>query len=80
MTDPRQIEASARIGAAVVELHTGLYSELLADGHASLAERELASLQAGAAPRASGQPPGMRAPPSWFDRFSRKVTGVGRPE
>jgi pyridoxine 5-phosphate synthase len=44
----RQIEASARIGAAVVELHTGLYSELLADGHAALAERELASLQAGA--------------------------------
>ncbi|MDP3197565.1 pyridoxine 5'-phosphate synthase [Tabrizicola sp.] len=46
--DPRQIEASARIGAAVVELHTGLYSELLADGHGSLAERELLSLQAGA--------------------------------
>ena len=46
--DPRQIEASARIGAAVVELHTGLYSDLLADGHAALAERELASLQAGA--------------------------------
>ena len=46
--DPRQIEASARIGAAVVELHTGLYSELLADGHTALAERELAALQAGA--------------------------------
>ena len=46
--DPRQIEASARIGAAVVELHTGLYSELLADGHAGLAERELAELQRGA--------------------------------
>jgi pyridoxine 5-phosphate synthase len=46
--DPRQIEASARIGAAVVELHTGLYSDLLADGHTALAERELASLQAGA--------------------------------
>ncbi len=46
--DPRQIEASARIGAAVVELHTGLYSDLLADGHSALAERELASLQAGA--------------------------------
>ncbi|HEY6917746.1 MAG TPA: pyridoxine 5'-phosphate synthase [Tabrizicola sp.] len=46
--DPRQIEASARIGAAVVELHTGLYSELLADGHAALAERELTALQAGA--------------------------------
>lgn len=46
--DPRQIEASARIGAAVVELHTGLYSELLADGHTGLAERELAELQRGA--------------------------------
>ncbi len=46
--DARQIEASARIGAAVVELHTGLYSELLADGHAALAERELAALQRGA--------------------------------
>ena len=46
--DPRQIEASARIGAAVVELHTGLYSELLADGHSQLADRELAALRTGA--------------------------------
>jgi pyridoxine 5-phosphate synthase len=46
--DPRQIEASARIGAAVVELHTGLYSELLSDGHEALADRELQSLRAGA--------------------------------
>lgn len=46
--DPRQIEASFRIGAAVVELHTGLYSELLADGHADLADRELAALRKGA--------------------------------
>jgi pyridoxine 5-phosphate synthase len=46
--DARQIEASARIGAAVVELHTGLYSELLADGHAELAARELSALQDGA--------------------------------
>jgi pyridoxine 5-phosphate synthase len=46
--DPRQIEASARIGAAVVELHTGHYSELLADGHADLAERELSALRRGA--------------------------------
>ncbi len=45
---PRQIEASARIGAAVVELHTGLYSELLAEGHTALADRELAALQTGA--------------------------------
>ncbi len=46
--DPRQIEASARIGAAVVELHTGLYSDLLAEGHAELAERELEALRKGA--------------------------------
>jgi pyridoxine 5-phosphate synthase len=46
--DPRQIEASARIGAAVVELHTGLYSDLLADGNLDLADRELAALRRGA--------------------------------
>jgi len=46
--DPRQIEASARIGAAVVELHTGLYSELLADGHTEAAEVELQALRRGA--------------------------------
>ena len=46
--DPRQIEASFRIGAAVVELHTGLYSDLLADGHAELADRELQALCKGA--------------------------------
>lgn len=46
--DPRQIEASARIGAAVVELHTGLYSDLLAEGHDALAARELQSLRTGA--------------------------------
>ena len=46
--DARQIEASARIGAAVVELHTGLYSDLLADGHTDLAARELNALCQGA--------------------------------
>lgn len=46
--DRRQIEASARIGAAVVELHTGLYSELHADGHQAEAEAELAALVEGA--------------------------------
>ncbi|AZL58847.1 pyridoxine 5'-phosphate synthase [Tabrizicola piscis] len=51
--DARQIDASAAIGAAVVELHTGLYSELLADGHSELAERELAALRAGAEHAAS---------------------------
>ncbi|MCX7287463.1 MAG: pyridoxine 5'-phosphate synthase [Rhodobacterales bacterium] len=51
--DPRQIEASARIGAAVVELHTGLYSDLLAAGHVALADRELALLRTGAERAAS---------------------------
>ena len=47
--DARQIEASARIGAAVVELHTGHYSDLHAEGRMAEAEAELASLQRGAA-------------------------------
>lgn len=47
--DPRQIEASARIGAAVVELHTGLYSDLHAEGREAEAEAELQALREGAA-------------------------------
>ncbi len=47
--EARQIEASARIGAAVVELHTGLYSELHAEGRSDEAEAELAALRRGAA-------------------------------
>lgn len=47
--DPRQIEASARIGAAVVELHTGHYSDLHAIGREQEALAELAALQRGAA-------------------------------
>ena len=43
--DPRQIEASARIGAAVVELHTGLYSELHAEGRQDEAQAELEALR-----------------------------------
>jgi pyridoxine 5-phosphate synthase len=43
--DARQIEASARIGAAVVELHTGLYSELHAEGREAAANVELAALR-----------------------------------
>ena len=46
--DPRQIEASARIGAAVVELHTGRYSDLHAEGQLDEAELELSGLRAGA--------------------------------
>jgi pyridoxine 5-phosphate synthase len=47
--DPRQIEASARIGAAVVELHTGHYSDLHAEGNFAAADAELAALVRGAA-------------------------------
>lgn len=47
--DPRQIEASARIGAAVVELHTGHYSDLHADRKLEAADAELAGLCKGAA-------------------------------
>jgi len=40
-----QIEASARIGAAVVELHTGHYSDLHAEGRQEEAEAELVALR-----------------------------------
>jgi pyridoxine 5-phosphate synthase len=46
---PAQIEACARIGAAVVELHTGHYSDLHAEGRMAEAEAELAALRLGAA-------------------------------
>ena len=46
--DPRQIEASARIGAAVIELHTGHYSDLHAEGLLAEAEVELDGLRKGA--------------------------------
>ncbi|EKD59621.1 MAG: hypothetical protein ACD_54C01239G0001, partial [uncultured bacterium] len=46
---PAQIEASARIGAAVVELHTGHYSDLHAEGRLAEAEAELDALRKGAA-------------------------------
>lgn len=44
----RQIEAAARIGAAVVELHTGHYSDLHAEGRLDEAEAELEALRRGA--------------------------------
>jgi pyridoxine 5-phosphate synthase len=47
--DPRQIEASARIGAAVVELHTGHYCDLLAEGRTAEATTEAEALARGAA-------------------------------
>ena len=46
--DQRQIEASARIGAAVVELHTGHYCDLHHQGRLAERDAELAALAAGA--------------------------------
>ena len=46
--DPRQIEASARIGASVVELHTGHYCDLHHEGRFAERDAELAALKAGA--------------------------------
>jgi pyridoxine 5-phosphate synthase len=51
--DPRQIEASARIGAAVVELHTGHYCDLHAEGRFAECNAELEGLRRGAAFAAS---------------------------
>jgi pyridoxine 5-phosphate synthase len=46
--DPVQIEASARVGAAVVELHTGAFCELHNEGRTEARDAELARLQAAA--------------------------------
>jgi pyridoxine 5-phosphate synthase len=46
--EPRQIEASAKIGAAVVELHTGHYCDLMAEGDHAAAATELEALRQGA--------------------------------
>jgi pyridoxine 5-phosphate synthase len=46
--DPRQIEASAKCGADIIELHTGRYCDLALDADASGVARELSRLQAGA--------------------------------
>ena len=46
--DARQIEASARIGAAVVELHTGHYCDLHHEGRFAERDAELAALAEGA--------------------------------
>ncbi|WP_112874718.1 pyridoxine 5'-phosphate synthase [Paracoccus endophyticus] len=45
---PRQIEAAAAIGAAVVELHTGAFCDLDTEGRAPERDAELAGLAAGA--------------------------------
>lgn len=46
--DPAQIEAAARIGAPVIELHTGAYCDLHAEGDIAGRDAELARLVAGA--------------------------------
>jgi pyridoxine 5-phosphate synthase len=46
--EARQIEASAKIGAAVVELHTGRYCDLIAEGQTDAAAAELEALRLGA--------------------------------
>ena len=47
--DPAQIRAAARIGAAVVELHTGAYCDLDTEGRVAERDTELAGLCEGAA-------------------------------
>ncbi|GKY86230.1 pyridoxine 5'-phosphate synthase [Sinisalibacter aestuarii] len=47
--EPEQIEASARIGAAVVELHTGAYCDFHYAGDFAARDAELARLARGAA-------------------------------
>jgi pyridoxine 5-phosphate synthase len=46
--DPAQIEAAARIGAAVVELHTGAYCDFDTEGDHTRRDAELAGLAEGA--------------------------------
>lgn len=46
--EARQIEAAARVGAAVIELHTGSYCDLHAEGRFAERDAELAALAQGA--------------------------------
>jgi len=48
-SDPNQIDAAHRTGAAVVELHTGAYCDAVREGRDEEAETELAALRVGAA-------------------------------
>ncbi|SNR34129.1 pyridoxine 5'-phosphate synthase [Puniceibacterium sediminis] len=43
--DPRQIDAAHRIGAEVVELHTGAYCDAHAEGHFDIRDAELEKLR-----------------------------------
>ncbi len=46
--DPRQIEAAARIGAPVIEIHTGAWCDALAEGRAGEAAAEWDRVRTGA--------------------------------
>lgn len=46
--DPRQFEAAVRLGAPVVEIHTGRYCDLHAEGRFEARDRELARIAAAA--------------------------------
>ena len=59
--DPKAIEASARLGAQVVELHTGAYCERALEDDAAGVARELARLQRAAGKR---QRPASRCTPA----------------
>jgi pyridoxine 5-phosphate synthase len=47
--DPRQIEMAAKLGAPVIEIHTGAWCDAVVDGHAAKAESEWRRIVAGAA-------------------------------
>ena len=46
--DPRQIETAVRIGAPVIEIHTGAWCDAVAEDHADLAETEWERIRNGA--------------------------------
>jgi pyridoxine 5-phosphate synthase len=45
--DPRQIETAARIGAPVIEIHTGAWCDAIADGRTGVAEGEWERIREG---------------------------------
>ncbi len=47
--DPRQIESAARVGAAVVEIHTGAFCDAHHEGHEAERDAELARIRDAAA-------------------------------
>ena len=51
--DPRQIDAANRIGAEVIELHTGAYCDAIAEGDVETRDREYQALREMAAYGAS---------------------------